>query len=111
MKRIIFLATLGVAGFISAKNTVEPSKEIEKERIAKQETLKEEKIEMVCYQTYQMTSCGVELNNSGYCYEPGNLASAQAAWHCVQSDMQAMEAYYCGTGYNNGLGKDIEGVW
>lgn len=98
------MATICVAGLMSANNG-----KMEHQKMVVRENVKSKlanTVEQVCYQTNTHTTCGPIIENSGYCYTPGDAKSIQAAHECAKKEALLAEIEACGKSYNNGLGKD-----
>ncbi|AKK74423.1 hypothetical protein OK18_19015 [Chryseobacterium gallinarum] len=99
MKKILLIATISVAGLVSAKNTEvkTPTKEVEKKEVVKEVDSKEADASMQCIQYGMLISCTNEVIPDTVCYGEGtDNATYEDAWDCITTNGQLANEFFCG---------------
>lgn len=98
MKKILLVATISVAGLVSAKDAEvkTTTKEVEKKETVK-EADKEADAAMQCIQYGMLISCTNEVIEDTVCYGEGtDNASYEDAWDCITTNGQLANEFFCG---------------
>jgi hypothetical protein len=95
MKKIVLLATICVAGLVSAKGMVENN--IENQSAANQKDKEAEKpLKQLCSTITINIMCDSSQSfNNTYCWTEGNTASFQEALHCYETEYQMFNDELC----------------
>jgi hypothetical protein len=100
MKKILLVATMSVAGLVSAKNAEEKkrTKEVEKKEAVKEAESKEaEALKIQCINYGMFIECTGEVIPDQVCYGEGTgVASYEEAWDCITTNGTLANDYFCG---------------
>jgi len=97
MKKILLVATICVAGLVSAKNidVKKPTKEVEKKEVTQSTESKDPQPK--CFSYGILIECTGEVLEDTVCYGPGSdNATYQDAWDCITENGQLANEFFCG---------------
>lgn len=97
MKKILLIATIGVAGLVSAKDAeVKPTKEVEKKEAVNASADDAEALRMQCIQYGMYIECTGEVIPDQVCYGEGTgISTYEEAWDCITHNGTLANAFFC----------------
>ncbi|KUJ56290.1 hypothetical protein [Chryseobacterium aquaticum] len=98
MKKLLLIATIGIAGCLSANNSIN---NCNKEKMKEKEeniVTKKEAIQQYCQEYVMVVWCDKSKNAvDTVCYELGNEQSRDEAYECMRHNGRLFNIYNCGS--------------